>query len=47
MKDVIMIILFYLIWNSPIHQAHPTLIPVLLTVYVICIIIEIIAAILE
>ena len=28
-------ILFYLIWNSEIHQAHPTLIPVLLTLWIV------------
>jgi hypothetical protein len=30
MKDIIITILFYLIWNTPIHQAHPTLISILL-----------------
>ena len=35
MKDIIAYILFYLIWNSPIHQAHPTMIPVMLTLWII------------
>ena len=35
MKDIIAYILFYLVWNSPIHQSHPTAIPVMLTLWVI------------
>jgi hypothetical protein len=27
--------LFYLIWNSQIHKDNPTLIPVLLTIFII------------
>jgi len=27
--------LFYLLWNTPIHKENPTLLPVLLTVYII------------
>lgn len=42
MKDIILGILFYLIWNSEIHQAHPTAIPVLLTIWVMIIVIEVI-----
>lgn len=42
MKDIIVWILFYLVWNSPIHQSHPTLIPVLLTLMIIINVIEII-----
>jgi len=42
MKDIIAYILFWHIWNSPIHQAHPTLIPVLLTLFIIINIIELI-----
>jgi hypothetical protein len=48
MKDLIVIILFYLIWNTPLHiQAHPTLIPVLFTITVIIWIIEIIVTIID
>jgi hypothetical protein len=47
MKDIITIILLYLVWNSPIHNSHPTLIPVLLTLYIICLILEIIIALNE
>jgi hypothetical protein len=42
MKDFIIYILLYLVWNSPIHEAHPTLVPVLLTIAIIINIIEII-----
>lgn len=41
MKDIIIGILFYWVWNSPIHTAHPTLIPVLLTLWIVIVIIEI------
>jgi hypothetical protein len=47
MKDIIIITLFVLIWNTPIHTAHPTLIPMLLTLTIIIWIIEIILKIIE
>jgi len=31
---IIAYILFYMVWNSPVHQAHPTAIPVLLTLFI-------------
>jgi len=31
---IITYILFYLVWNSPVHQAHPTAIPVMLTLFI-------------
>jgi hypothetical protein len=40
MKDLIAFILFYLVWNSPVHEQHPTMIPVLLTVYTCFVVIE-------
>ena len=43
MKDIIAIILFVLVWNSPVHENHPTAIPVLLTLYIVGVIIEVIA----
>ena len=42
MKDVIAFIFMYLIWNSPVHNSHPTLIPVLITLYFVYVLIEII-----
>lgn len=42
MKDLIVFIMMGLIWNSPIHTAHPTLIPVLFTLYFVMIAIEVI-----
>jgi hypothetical protein len=44
MKDIIAYILFYLIWNSPIHQAHPTMIPVMLTLWIIINIAELVSS---
>jgi len=41
MMDIIIWILFYLVWNSPVHEAHPTLIPVLLTLYIVGVLIRI------
>jgi hypothetical protein len=35
MKDIIAIILFVMVWNSPVHENHPTAIPVLLTLYIV------------
>jgi hypothetical protein len=32
---IVTAILFYLVWNSSIHQNHPTLVPVLLTLWVV------------
>jgi hypothetical protein len=43
MKDIIAYTLFYLIWNSPIHQAHPTAIPVMLTLWVVINVAEILS----
>jgi hypothetical protein len=42
MKDILAFILFYLVWNSPVHEQHPTMIPVLFTVYICLIVIELI-----
>lgn len=42
MKDIIAFIFMYLIWNSPIHASHPTLVPVLITLYFVGILIEVI-----
>jgi len=39
-KDIIIYTLFYLVWNTPVLWAHPTLIPVFLTLAVVCNIIE-------
>lgn len=41
MKNIITIILLYLVWNSEVHQSHPTLVPVLATLYVVGIVLEI------
>lgn len=32
--NIITYILFYMVWNSPVHEAHPTAIPVMFTLYV-------------
>jgi hypothetical protein len=40
MKDIIAYILFYMVWNSPIHQAHPTAIPVMLTLWIVINVLE-------
>ncbi len=42
MRDIITIILLYLVWNSEVHQRHPTLVPVLATLLVVWVILEII-----
>jgi len=42
MKDIIAVILFVMVWNSPVHENHPTAIPVLLTLYIVAMVIEII-----
>jgi hypothetical protein len=42
MKDIVAWILFYMVWNSPVHEAHPTAVPVLLTLYIICNLLELI-----
>jgi len=42
MKDLIAFVVFYLVWNSTVHEQHPTAVPVLLTLYIVCIIIEIV-----
>jgi hypothetical protein len=47
MKDIITIILFTLLWNSEIHHSHPNLIPILLTLYIIIVIIEIVIALID
>jgi hypothetical protein len=44
MKDIISGILFYMVWNSEVHQAHPTAIPVLLTLWIVGVVIEAIVA---
>jgi hypothetical protein len=44
MKDFILGALFYLIWNSPVHIEHPTAIPVLLTLWIVFMIIELFVA---
>jgi hypothetical protein len=41
MKDLIAFVVFYLVWGSSLHEAHPTAIPVLLTLYIACVINEI------
>ena len=43
MKDIIAYILFYMVWNSPVHQAHPTAIPVMLTLWIVINVIEILS----
>jgi hypothetical protein len=40
MKDIVAIIMFYLVWNSEVHEQHPTLIPVLVTLYVVIVVLE-------
>jgi hypothetical protein len=40
MKDIIMAILFYWIWNSPAHQTYPNAVPILFTLWIVMIIIE-------
>jgi hypothetical protein len=45
MKDLIVFAVFYLVWNSPVHEAHPIAVPVLLTLYIVFIVIEIIHAV--
>lgn len=40
-------ILFYLIWNTQIHYDHPTLIPILFTLYTIYFIINTIVTLYE
>jgi hypothetical protein len=40
MKDIVAIIMFYLVWNSEVHKQYPTLIPVLATVYIIIVVLE-------
>jgi hypothetical protein len=47
MKDIICIILFFLIWNTPIHTEHPNLVPVLLTLYVVILALEIVLVFLK
>lgn len=47
MKDIIAFIFMYLIWNSPIHTSHPTLVPVLITIYFVCILLEIIIELID
>ena len=42
MKDIIAIILFVMVWNSPVHENHPTASPVLLTLYIVGMVLEII-----
>jgi len=47
MKDIILGILFYLLWNTSVHTEHPTAIPVLLTLWIVTMIIELIAEFLK
>jgi hypothetical protein len=47
MSDIITIILFVLIWNTPIHHSHPNLIPALAIVYAIFFVNSIMVKILE
>ena len=42
MKDIILMILFILIWKSEVHANYPNLIPALLVFWVVAIILEII-----
>lgn len=42
MIQLIAIILFVLVWNSPVHESHPTAIPVLLTLFIVFSILDII-----
>jgi hypothetical protein len=47
MRDITTIILLYLVWNSEVHQNHPTLVPVLATLYVVGVILRIIISLNE
>jgi hypothetical protein len=40
MKDIIALTLFYMVWNTPIHVAHPTAVPVMLTLYLVIMVVE-------
>jgi len=40
MKDIIALALFYMVWNSPVHVAHPTAVPVLFTLYIVIMVLE-------
>jgi hypothetical protein len=47
MKDIIVFILIYLVWNSPVHEQHPTAVPVLTTLYVTLVVVDIIVEFLK
>lgn len=47
MKDIIIILFLYIIWNTEIHTKHPVLLPVLLTLCIVIWIIELIDAIIN
>jgi hypothetical protein len=40
MKDIVALIVFYLVWNSEVHEQHPILIPVLGALYIIIMVLE-------
>jgi hypothetical protein len=44
MKDIILLILFILLWKSEVHANYPNLIPALLVFWVVIVILEIIYA---
>jgi hypothetical protein len=40
MKDIVAFIVFYMVWNSEIHEQHPILVPVLMVSYIVIMVLE-------